>query len=124
MADHTYAELTGLAFGLSAFMPPSTYPKAFIEQVPSLFDVEYGGRGRVYGTVKITGTPQIPVSRRVRLIRDRDGICIREVWSDAATGAYEFIYVDETERYTVLAYDHTHDFRGVVADNLTPELMT
>ncbi len=84
----------------------------------------WGGRGRVYGTVKVKGTPDYAVYRRVRLFRDRDGVCVGEVWSDPTTGAYEFTYVDETLRYTVVSYDHFASFRAVVADNLTPELMT
>ena len=85
--------------------------------------VHYGGKGRVSGTVKVKGSPSYAVRREVRLIRDRDGACIRATWSDPATGAYEFRYVDETQRYTILTYDYTHDKRAVVADNIQPEIM-
>lgn len=77
------------------------------------------GIGRVRGTVKETGTPTSPVFRRVRLIRERDGFLIREVWSDKVTGAYDFTYVDELQTWTVVSYDHNHNYRAVVADNLT-----
>lgn len=83
--------------------------------------VDYGGNGRVYGTVNIKGTPNVPVARRVRLIRDLDGVCVSEVWSDPVTGAYDFRGFDPLQRYTVLAYDYQQNFRAVVADNLTPE---
>lgn len=86
--------------------------------------VYWGGRGRVYGTVKVKGTPDYAVYRRVRLFRDRDAVCVGEVWSDPVTGAYEFTNVDERQRYTVISYDHLASFRAVVADNLTPEIMT
>jgi hypothetical protein len=76
-------------------------------------------RGRVQGTTKDKGTPNVPVSERVRLYRERDGLLVREVWSTPGTGAYSFDYVDETETYTVLSYDHNKAFRAVVADNLT-----
>jgi hypothetical protein len=89
----------------------------------SLRDWNYGGKGRVSGTVKIKGTPDAPVHRRVWLIRDRDGACIREAWSDATTGAYTFDYIDESLTYTVLAYDYQHNFRAVVADNLIPTVI-
>ncbi|MBT2303982.1 hypothetical protein J7E70_26420 [Variovorax paradoxus] len=49
---------------------------------------------------------------------------MREMWSDPATGAYQFDYVDEMQKYTVIAFDHTHNERAVVADNLTPEIIT
>lgn len=81
-------------------------------------------RGRISGTVKRKADPtNVPVRRRVRLIRDRDGLLVAETWSDAVTGAYEFLWVEEWEAYTVIAYDFEHDFRAVVADNLQPEVM-
>lgn len=80
--------------------------------------------GRVRGTVKEKNTPvNTPLRRRVRLIREVDGLLIRETWSDAVTGAYDFQYVSELDTYTVISYDHEHNYRAVVADNLTPELM-
>lgn len=82
------------------------------------------GIGRVSGTVKETGSPNAPVYRRVRLIRDVDGLLIREQWSNPTTGAYQFDYVDERQKYSVLSYDQNHNFRAVVADNLTPDLIS
>lgn len=81
------------------------------------------GIGRVKGTVATKGSPNQPVHCKVRLIRERDGLVIREAWSNAATGEYDFQYVDEAQTYTVVSYDHLHNYRAVVADNLTPELM-
>lgn len=82
------------------------------------------GIGRVKGTIKIDDTPiDTPVRRRVRLIRERDGLLLREQWSNAATGAYDFQYVDELQTYTVLSYDYLANFRAVVADRIVPELM-
>ena len=84
-------------------------------------DMQYGGAGTVTGTVKVKGTPNnIPVARKVRLIRDVDAICIREVWSDAVTGEYTFSWVDQHVSYTVLSYDYTENFRAVVADRVVP----
>lgn len=77
------------------------------------------GIGRVRGTTKDKGTPNVPVSERVRLYREHDGLLIREVWSAKGTGAYSFDYVDELQTYTVLSYDHEKNFRAVVADGLT-----
>lgn len=91
------------------------------EETLFLRRVDYGGNGKVSGTVKIKGTPNVAVARRVRLIRDLDGVCVAETWSDPDTGAYEFLGFDPLERYTVLAYDYQQSFRAVVADNLTPE---
>ncbi len=99
-----------------------------VQSVPALAatrgDYQLGllgkGIGRLRSTVKekINGT-EVPVSRRVRLIRERDGLVVREQWSDATTGAYDFQYIDELETWTVLSYDHTHDFQAVANDNLS-----
>lgn len=59
---------------------------------------------------------------RLRLFRDRDGVIVAETWSDAS-GNYAFAGIDPAERYSVVAYDHTHNYRAVIADNLLPELM-
>lgn len=82
------------------------------------------GIGRVRGTVKRKDQPaNVPLKRRVRLVRERDGLVLREAWSDAVTGEYDFQYIDELQTWTVIAYDHEHNFRSVIADNLTPEMM-
>ncbi|MDQ0068962.1 hypothetical protein J2W34_000736 [Variovorax boronicumulans] len=77
------------------------------------------GRGRVQGTTKDKGTPNVPVSERVRLYREQDGLLMRETWSTPGTGAYSFDEIDELQTYTVLSYDHDKAFRAVVADGLT-----
>lgn len=85
-------------------------------------DFIHGGPGRITGTVAEKSTPNIPLRRRVRLHRDVDGLCVRETWSDAATGAYEFADINPAYRYTAIAYDYAHNHRAVAADNLTPEV--
>lgn len=82
------------------------------------------GIGRISGTVKEIGTPNVPVFVRVRLVRERDFLPVREMWSDPITGAYQFDYVDELQKYTVIAFDHTHTERAVIGDNLTPDIIT
>ena len=79
------------------------------------------GIGRVKEYVK--NTPNTPVYRKVRLFRQRDGMLIREQWSHPVSGAYDFRYVDELQTYTVIGYDHTGTYNGVIAANITPELM-
>lgn len=84
-------------------------------------DMQYGGNGTITGTVKVKGTPSnVPVSRKVRLIREVDGVCIRETWSDPATGVYTFAEIDRNADYTALSYDYTQSFRAVVADRVVP----
>ncbi len=88
-----------------------------------LSDDIFGGKGRIAGTTHVKGTPNIAVRRRVRLLRERDSMMIRETWSDPVTGAYSFDNIDQNYQYTVISFDHDHNHRAVIADNLTPELM-
>ena len=82
------------------------------------------GRHRITGTVKEKGVAvDLPVSRRVLLLDERANFVVRETWSDAATGAYSFEYINPDIRYLVIAYDHKQNFRAAVADNLTAEPM-
>ncbi len=82
------------------------------------------GIGRVQGSVAEKHLPtNTPWSRKVRLIRERDGMVIREMWSDPITGAYDFQYIDEIQLYTVVSYDYTGAHRAVIADRIVPELM-
>lgn len=91
---------------------------------PVVIDVEDGGVYRVAGTVKEKALPaNTPLDRKVRLHREPDGRPIRETWSDAATGAYTFDYIRGDATYYVTAFDYQHNYRAVIADNLTPEKM-
>jgi hypothetical protein len=87
-------------------------------------DVYFGGNGRVSGTTKIKGSPDFPTSRKVALFHEKTRRVVQEQLSDPVTGVYSFDYVDPTQRYTVVAFDHLHNFRAVIADNLTPGPMT
>lgn len=85
-------------------------------------DWVHGGPGRIYGNVFKKGTPaDFPAVARVRLHREVDSLAIRETWSNSA-GAYEFTDLSLDYKYSATARDHNHDYRGVVADNLTPEV--
>lgn len=90
----------------------------------AFFDAYHGGTGIVYGTVKEKNTPaNTPLRRKVWLMDERSGLVIRETWSDAATGAYEFRGIKQGMPYTVLAYDHEHNYRAFAGDNLLPDPM-
>lgn len=92
--------------------------------LPSPLDIYDGGRGRITGTVKEKNTPaNTPLKRRVVLLSMPGSRAIRETWSDPVTSVYTFDDVAMDRVYTVVSYDHTGIYRGVVADNLTPELM-
>lgn len=90
---------------------------------PGVCDLEDGGQYRIVGTVKVKGSPNVPVHRRVVLINERSRRIVRETWSDPVTGAYAFEGIRGDVAYTTLAYDYTGNYRGVLADNLTAERM-
>lgn len=86
-------------------------------------DMANGGTGRIYGTTKEKNTPaNTPLSRRVWLVDERSQLVIREAWSDAATGAFEFRDIATGRPYTTISFDHLHNYRAVIADNQLPEL--
>ena len=102
--------------------PPPAAPTftALLGPMPSGLDAEDGGVYRVAATVKIKGTPNTPVARRVVLHDQLSGRVVRSTWSDAATGAYAFERIRRGPFY-VAAFDHTGDKRAEIVDNLTLE---
>lgn len=86
-------------------------------------DTEFGGPGVIYGTVELyTQAGNTPLPRRVRLHRSRDGLLVRETWSDAQ-GKYRVEGISERYTYDVIAWDHEGQHRSVVANDLRPEPM-
>lgn len=102
---------------------PSSYGWSKTDSGILVRDMWHGGFGKIEGTTKIDGTPDYAVSREVRLIVERSGLCVRSMWSDPITGEYSFENIDPAEKYTVISYDYEHNFRAVVADNVTPDAM-
>ncbi|MBB3642614.1 LamG-like jellyroll fold domain-containing protein [Variovorax atrisoli] len=77
------------------------------------------GVGRVRGfTLDYVNPLNKPYACRVRLVRESDGLQLREMWS-GADGSYDFQFVDELQSYTVVAYYLAHGKRAVVTDGLT-----
>jgi hypothetical protein len=86
-------------------------------------DMENGGRGYIYGTVELFNQAgNLPLPRRVRLHRSRDGLLVRETWSNAQ-GQYRFEGINQRYTYDVIAWDHEGLQRSVVANDLTPEVL-
>lgn len=89
----------------------------------SAVDIEHGGNFCIYGTVELYAQAgNIPLPRRVRLHRSRDGLLVRETWSDAQ-GNYRFDGITDRYKYDVIAWDHEGLQQSVVANDLTPEVM-
>lgn len=77
---------------------------------------------RITGTAKNTGTPDLPVRRRVRLHEQVTGRPVADTWSDASTGAYTFGNL-AASTYYVTAFDHTGQYSGVIETDVVPEPM-
>lgn len=87
------------------------------------FDAVDGGNYRIAGTVAIDDSPDIPVSRRVRLFHRLSGRMVRETWSAPVSGAYEFRNL-RSQLYLVVSHDHTGVYNAAVKDSITPEPQT
>lgn len=108
--------LTGLA------PPPQGVLHTGFLSTGQFLDVEFGGKGRIFGTVARKNTPEnVPLIRRVRLHRSADGLLARETWSKA-DGSYEFREINPHYEYDAVAWDHEMTYRTVVANNLVPEV--
>lgn len=104
--------------------PNTTLSPRKMADIPSLYDVLWGGNGMIIGTVKIDAEPaDTPVQRRVRLVHERSGNLVRDTFSDPVTGNYVFTNIDATQKYTVITYDYQNNYRAVIADNISPEPM-
>lgn len=110
--------------GLATLYPPPQVgqPAALPKIISADVDVQDGGINRVTGTTKVKGSPDVAVSRRVRLHDQLSGRVVREVWSTAGTGAYAFDRIRLGVFY-VLSLDHTGINNGVIATNVTSETM-
>lgn len=85
--------------------------------------MEFSGAATIHGTVELYAQAgNIPLPRRVRLYRSRDGLLVRETWSNAQ-GEYRFDGITDRYTYDVIAWDHEGLQRSVVANDLTPEVM-
>lgn len=107
----------------SAYTGPRGAPKP-IPDLVSYGDYQAGvagePNGMVDGFTEVKGTPNAPLSCRVRLVRERDGKVVREVFSHPTTGYYIFADLPALEVYTVLAYHPTRAEVAVAADDKRP----
>lgn len=87
----------------------------------------YHGDHQIVGTVKQRKAGAIadaPLARRVLLVDETTWVIVRETWSDAQTGIYRFAHISPMPRYLVMAFDHTHHLRAVVADQISATPMS
>ena len=85
-------------------------------------NIHFGGDGVIVGSIKEKGTPNRPLVRRVQLFSAQTNLLVAEGWS-APDGRYCFDHLDPDQRFIVVAHDHEHHYRAVIADQLRPEVV-
>jgi hypothetical protein len=119
-ADTTYRAFPAILGRTDSNLPqltlPDPAPPRFAGATLTRRDYVFGGNGRIVGTVKEKGTPDVPVQRRVQLYDETSKVMTREVWSDAQTGVYVFDNIDPHLRYSIISYDYTGMYRAVIAN--------
>lgn len=80
-------------------------------------DAVDGGPFDISGTVKISGTPDVPAARRVRLHDRLSGRPVRETWS-SVDGAYSFPKMRPGSWY-VIGFDHLGNYNAVIRDQIS-----
>lgn len=89
-------------------------------------NIHFGGAGLITGSVKEkaaqASTPNRALVRRVQLFSAQTNLLVAETWS-AADGSYRFDHLDPDQHFTVVAHDHEHHYRAVIADRLQPQVI-
>ena len=112
---------TGVDF-VAVSAPVGDSQTAPLRGAQTALDAEFGGPCAIAGVTKAKGTPNTPYRSKVRLLRDRDALLVRETWSDPVTGVFVFSGLNPAHKYTAYAQDHMGNFRAVIADRVTPEV--
>lgn len=115
-----------MAGALPTYAPhPTNYSVRHDAELPHpryWVDLRNGGTFKVLGTTAVVGSPDVPVSRRVFLL---DWVTLRPVrdeFSAAGSGVYEFANI-RSGPWLVLSRDHTGEYNAVAADNIYGESM-
>ena len=58
----------------------------------------------------------VPVSRKIDLFRESDGMLVRQMWSDPITGIYRFEGLNPNYSYSVVGYDHTNQYKANIVN--------
>lgn len=107
-------------------VPPVAQGIGITRRLPAadkLLDLEFSGQFWIYGTVARKSTPaNVPLKRRVRLHRSKDGYLVRETWSQP-DGSFEFKEISGRWEYDVIAWDHEFQDFSTVANNQLAEAM-
>ena len=122
MAIVETALVASTKFVSTGFPPVST--QRIVSPI-EILKLENTGHGVIRGTVGVEGeTGFSTLHRKISIFRQKDGLFLSSIWSNAVTGAYEFKYLDEKLSYFVIAFDYTGEFGALIGDNIRPEIIT
>lgn len=113
-------------FSIAASAPVVAARVAGALRAETARDTEFGGQGRLWGTTKTEISPGVftPTKARVSVLRQRDKLLAREVWSDPATGAWEVRGLDTAQAFIEVAQHVTGEKQAVAADQTVPVEVT
>lgn len=107
--------------GWTAPQPPSgaggSAPRALL-RLRRLIASPSGGTGSLAGVVTLRG---VPVSRQVLCFDVLTKQCVASMWSDPATGAFNFNWLSTYRYFRVEAVDYSKTYNAVVADWVMPQ---
>ena len=80
--------------------------------------------GRIEGYIyERSGETDVPIQRKLFLIRDEDAMRMRMKYSDPVTGYYSFEYLEMGYTYSVIAHDVYQTRNAVIKDKIAPTPM-
>ena len=82
----------------------------------------YNGHGEITDLVQIKGSPDVPVSRPVRLYHKKSGRLVKQVQS-GEDGSFSFAYILLGVEYIVLAEDTAMIYHPASVDHVTAKPM-
>lgn len=111
---------TSVAPTVVAKIIPVWVTKGQTDTLTSTLLLETPGNGRIYGVVSIDGTP-LP-NCMVGCYYRATKVLVVAVKTNAL-GQYEFLGLNPSDEYTILAYDPAGSYQGIVQDRVMPEVI-
>lgn len=101
-----------------------TYGTYKTESHKQAFSILFGGNGYVKNTVKIKGSPDVAVRRKVILFDFYTKVVVGETWSQEGTGLFEFKHLSMDREYFAMSVDHMGQWQMAAAGPMKPQKMT
>lgn len=110
--------------------PPAERTAHLVAMAPYRPDVYFGGNGFIAGKMPAAPGPGAldgrvtrqgtPTAARVTAIHRQTKITVAETWS-APDGTYQLDFLDPSQEYVVIAWDHLGEYNAVIRDRIRPK---